>query len=107
MIYILHHPKGTLMMSAQDKNQVVKWSQRQLGAQARLVSISEKDILETDNLVEREGTGITAREAHGCQPLISIMANFDQNLSDVDESHMERDSNVSRPCLKGAKPTIH
>ena len=107
MIYILHHPKGTLMMSAQDKNQVIKWSQRQLGAQARLVSISEKDILETDNFVEREGTGITAREAYGCQPLISIMANFDQNLSDVVESHMERDTHVSRPCLKGTRPTIH
>lgn len=107
MIYILHHPKGTLMMSAQNRHQVIEWSQRQLGAQARLVSISEKDILETDNFVEREGTGITAREACGCQPLISIMANFDQNLSDADESHMERDTHVSGPCLKGTKPTIH
>ena len=107
MIYILHHPKGTLMMSAQDRNQVIKWSQRQLGAQARLVSISEKDILETDNLVEREGTGITAREAYGCQPLISIMANFDQNLSDANASHMERDANESEPCLRGTMPTIH
>lgn len=95
------------MMSAQNRHQVIEWSQRQLGAQARLVSISEKDILETDNFVEREGTGITAREACGCQPLISIMANFDQNLSDADESHMERDTHVSGPCLKGTKPTIH
>jgi len=95
------------MMSAQDKNQVIKWSQRQLGAQARLISISEKDILETDNLVEREGTGITAREANGCQPLISIMANFDQNLSDADESHMDRDVNVSGPGLRVMRPTVH
>jgi hypothetical protein len=107
MIYILHHPKGTLMMSAQDKNQVIKWSQRQLGAQARLISISEKDFSEIDGFVEREGTGITAREAHGCQPLISIMANFVQNVSDAEESHMECDVNVSEPYLKGMKPTVH
>ena len=94
-------------MSAQNKHQVMQWSQRQLGAQARLVSISEQDILETDNFIEREGTGITAREAYGCQPLISIMANFDQILSDAEESHMEGDTHVSGPCLKGTKPTIH
>ena len=107
MIYILHHPKGTLMMSAQNKNQVMQWSQRQLGAQARLVSISEQDFSETDSFVEREGTGITAREAYGCQPLISIMATFVQNVSDAEESHMESDRNVSEPRLKGMKPTIH
>lgn len=94
-------------MSAQDKNQVIKWSQRQLGAQARLVSISEKDFSEVDGFVEREGTGITAREAYGCQPLISIMATFVQNVSDVAEGHMESDRNVSEPRLKGMKPTIH
>jgi hypothetical protein len=107
MIYILHHPKGTLLMSAQDKSQVMKWSQRQLGEQARLVSISERDFSEADGLVEREGTGITAREAHGCQPLISIMATFVQNVSDAEESYMESDSNVSDRRLKGMKPTVH
>ena len=78
-----------------------------MGTQARLVSISEKDILETGNLVEREGTGITAREAYGCQPLISIMANFDQNLSDAEVSHMEGDVNVSGPGLRVMMPTVH
>ena len=107
MIYTLHHPKGTLMMSAQNKHQVIQWSQRQLGAQARLVSISEKDILETDNFVEREGTGITAREAYGCQPLISIMATFVQNVSDAEVSHLDSDANVSGPSLRVIRPTVH
>jgi hypothetical protein len=107
MIYILHHPKGTLMMSAQDKNQVIKWSQRQLGAQARLISISEKDFSETDGFVEREGTGITATEAYGCQPLISIMATLVQNVSDAEVSHMEGDVNVSGPGLRVMRPTVH
>ena len=78
-----------------------------MGAQARLVSISEKDFSETDGFVEREGTGITATEAYGCQPLISIMATFVQNVSDAEVSHMESDANVSGPYLKGMKPTIH
>ena len=95
------------MMSAQDKNQVIKWSQRQLGAQARLVSISEKDFSETDGFVEREGTGIAAREAYGCQPLISIMATFVQNVSDAEESHMECDANVSGSGLRVMRPTLH
>ena len=95
------------MLSAGDRDQVLKWSQRQLGAQARLVSISEKDILETDNLVEREGTGITAREAEGCQPVKSIMANFVHSAADADEGHTESDLYVSGPRLKGMKPTLH
>jgi hypothetical protein len=107
MIYILHHPKGTLLMSAQDKSQVMKWSQRQLGEQARLVSISERDFSEIDSFVEREGTGITAREAYGCQPLISIMATFVQNVSDAEECHMESDANVGGSRMKGMMPTVH
>jgi len=85
----------------------MQWSQRQLGAQARLVSISERDSAEIDSFVEKEGTGIVAREACGCQPLISIMATFVQNVSDAEESHMDCDANVSAPRLKGMKPTIH
>ena len=107
MFYILHHPKGTLMLSASDKEQVVKWSQRQLGTQARLASISEKDFSETDGFVEKSGTGITAKDIEGCQPVMCIMANFIQNVSDSEERHSENDIYVSGPRLKGAKPAIH
>jgi hypothetical protein len=107
MIYVLHHSKGALMLSAQDKDQVLKWTQRQLGARAGMVSISEKDFSETDGLVEKGGTGITAREAEGCQPLMSIMADFIQNVSDAEESHMESDSHVSSPRLEGRTLTVH
>ena len=107
MFYILHHPKGALMLIAQNKNQVLKWSERQLGQQARLISVSEKDDSENNNFVEKGGTGITAREAEGCQPVISIMANDSRIASDVDEFHMECDLNISGPRLQGRKPTIH
>jgi hypothetical protein len=107
MFYILHHPKGTLMLSASDKEQVVKWSQRQLGTRARLASVSEKDFSEMDEIVEKSGTGITAKDAEGCQPVMCIMANFIQNVSDAEESHSENDIYVSGPRLKGMKPAIH
>jgi hypothetical protein len=107
MYYILHHPKGTLMLSAQDRDQVMKWSHRQLGIQAKLVSVSERDFSETDGFVERDGTGIKASEAEGCQPVMSIMANFIQNVCSVDEDHMQSDTCVSSPRFAGKIATLH
>ena len=95
------------MLSASDKEQVVKSSQRQLGTQARLASISEKDFSETDGFVEKSGTGITAKDTDGCQPVMCIMANFIQNVSDVEERHSENDIYVSGSRLKGMRPAIH
>ena len=105
MLYVLHHSKGALMLSAGDKEQVQNWSRRQLGARAGLISISERDCTETVEGVERSGTGIEAMEAEGCQPLISIMANFVQSMSD--EDHMECDSHLSGSRLGGREPVWH
>jgi hypothetical protein len=107
MFYILHHPKGTLMLSAQDRDQVLKWSERQLGSHAKLVSISERDISETDGFIEKGGTGITAREADGCQPVLSIMANLVQYALGAEEDHTESDTCVKGPQLAGRMPTFH
>jgi len=95
------------MLSAQDRDQVLKWSLRQLGPQARLISISEKDFSEMDGFVERSGTGIAAREAEGCLPVMSIMADFIQNLRDAEEDHTESDACLKGPRLKGRTPTFH
>jgi hypothetical protein len=107
MYYILHHPKGTLMLSAQDREQVLQWSQRQLGTHARLVSVSEKDFSETGGFVEKGGTGITAREADGCQPVLSIMANYVQYVCDAEKDHMDSDTCVKGPQMTGRMPTLH
>jgi len=95
------------MLSAQDKEQVRKWSERQLGSKARLVSISEEGSLEKDGFVEKDGTGIQAREAEGCQPVLSIMANFIKKLPDAQGGHMESDHYVSGFRLNGMMPTVH
>ena len=107
MLYVLHHPKGTLMLAAQDKEQVRKWSERQLGSKALLVSISEEGSFEKDGFVEKGGTGIEARKVEGCQPVVSIMANFMTKLSDAEEGHLESDHYVSGPRFDGRMPTIH
>ena len=95
------------MLSAQDKEQVRKWSERQLGRKARLVSIFEEGSSNLDGMVEKGGTGIEAREAEGCQPVLSIMANFMKKLPDVEGGHMESDHYVSGSRFEGRKPTIH
>ena len=95
------------MLSAQDKEQVRKWSERQLGRKARLVTISEEGSLGIDGLVEKGGTGIQAREAEGCQPILSIMANFMEELRGVEGGHTESDHYVSGPRSRGKMPTVH
>jgi hypothetical protein len=95
------------MMIAQNKNEVMKWGARQLGSKARLISISERDYSDSTQSVEKGGTGITAREANGCQPLMSIMANFTHYASDDTDSHMEGDWNTGARRLPGMRPTVH
>ncbi len=95
------------MLSAKDKEQVRKWSERQLGRKARLVSIFEEGSSTSDGCVEKGGTGIQAREAEGCRPVLSIMANFMTKWPDAEGGHMERDHYVSGPRLKGKMPAIH
>ena len=75
MYYVLHHSKGALMLAADDLNQAVQWSQRQLGADIGLMSIMETDCNDSINLVEKSGTGLRAVSANGCRPVLSIMAN--------------------------------
>lgn len=81
MLYILHHAKGALLLSAGDRDQVLEWSQRQLGRKARLVSVVESNCREAVNTVEKDGTGISAEDGNGCLPLIGIMANLTQDVS--------------------------
>ena len=76
MIYSLHHSTGALLIAAEDREQVVQWARRQLGRRAANSSITEIACMEAGETVEKDGTGISAREAVGCHPVLSIMANF-------------------------------
>jgi hypothetical protein len=104
MYYLLHHSKGTLMLSADDRHQVIEWGKRQLGSQAGLISVIESDFAEIEALVEKDGTGIEAEESRGCRPMLSIMADSAQCLSELhrekvhySDSHLEFQMSVRKP----------
>jgi hypothetical protein len=74
MFYLLHHAKGALILSADDRDQVVEWSKRQLGPHARQVSVIETNPKLLEEMVERSGTGMLAESIKGCRPVMSITA---------------------------------
>ena len=76
MLYLLHHSKGALILSADDRDQVVEWSKRQLGPQATKASVIETTSTLLDGLVERSGTGVLAGGLKGCRPVLSITADL-------------------------------
>ena len=75
MLYLLHHSKGALILSADDRDQVLEWSKRQLGPRACKTSVIEHAYL-VDGLVERSGTGLLATTSKGCRPVMSITADM-------------------------------
>ena len=92
------------MLSADDRRQVIEWGKRQLGSQAGLISVIESDFAEIEALVEKDGTGIEAEESRGCRPMLSIMADSAQCLSELhrekvhySDSHLEFQMSVRKP----------
>ena len=81
MYFLLHHSKGTLVLAADDSEQVIEWSKRQLGRQVSFVSNIDSQQAAMDSLVERSGTGQKAASLMGCHPLISITAEIDHGLT--------------------------
>lgn len=107
MIYVLHHSKGTLLLAADDREQVLQWSERQLGNRAGIVSVTETYCKEAGHSVEKDGTGISAREAEGCHPVMSIVANLAQDVLGEQGSSRCSDSELPRSGLSMKEPTWH
>jgi hypothetical protein len=68
------------MLSAQDREQVLRWSELQPGNRAGLVSNTEETLMEDGSSVKMDGTGIKARQAFGCFSLLGIMASSAQDV---------------------------
>jgi hypothetical protein len=107
MIYTLHHSRGALLLNADDREQVVKWSIRQLGNQAGMVSVSERICTEAVNAVEKDGTGIEDGHYPGCHPVAGLMADTAQEVlgEQGSFSHPANSQSGFRPHL--AKITWH
>ena len=94
MLYVLHHSRGTLILSAGSREQAHAWSRRQLGHEAERASIIEGACLLPETAVEKDGTGIEFSGEAGCQPLMGFMANLAQDVS------MEQGSSGGHETLK-------
>jgi len=81
MLYLLHHSKGALVLSAEDRHQVVEWSKRQLGL-ATNSSIMKSIALNIESSVERSGTGVNSTDLQGCKPMLSMMANSASGITE-------------------------
>ena len=107
MLYTLHHSTGYLLVSAEAREQVVRWSERQLGSRARLVSVTEGNCKDAGPWVEKDGTGITAREADGCRPVVSIMANDAQDVLGEQGRSEFHDDDAAYAQWRIKEPTWH
>lgn len=82
------------MLSANDRDEVVRWSQRQLGSRAATVFITENLCTDAE-IVEKDGTGIRREEAAGCLPFFGNRAHSAQ---DVVEEHGRFECLDARVC---------
>ena len=106
MLYVLHHPKGALLVNAQNRKQVWEWSRRQLGSGAKLVSISEMGGMDSAESVERSGTGIRAASMEGFRPFVRL-SNIGPMPTKVRGGHRDRGPLARGLVGKGLKPTLH
>jgi hypothetical protein len=63
--------------------------------------------MEAEHSVEKDGTGITAREAEGCQPIMSIMAYLAQDVPGEHGSSGCSDYGSKGGHLRIKEPTWH
>lgn len=95
------------MLSAEDRAQVLRWSERQLGNRAGIVFITEGTLTEEGPSVEKNGTGIKARQAEGCLPVLSIMASNAQDvLGEQGRSGCDEDARLNSG-MNMKEPTWH
>ena len=62
------------MLSMEDNQQVLAWSERQQGKHISMASIVESSFDDDERLVERSGTGLRAEEKIGGRPPLGLLA---------------------------------
>ena len=107
MLYVLHHKNGALMLTAEDTAQVRRWSERQLGKEAGLVSIIESACMDAASSVERDGTGIGIGPDRGCRPVLGIWSYEAQDVYQEQGSSKIADALFPGNFPNYAKPTAH
>ena len=107
MIYVLHHKKGALMLSAGNREQVLRWSERQMGKEAGLVSITENVCTEAAPSVEKDGTGIGTGADRGCRPVMGVWSDRSQDVYPEHGSSQTPNALFPGGLPNCATPTLH
>ena len=107
MFFLLHHSTGALVLDAEDRNQVVSWSRRQLGHKADSASVLELENHPADEWVEKSGTGIKPEKVRGCAPRLSFMADSVQRLSGVDRELIRSIEWYRAAELRNSNSSVH
>ncbi len=92
------------MFDAKDRNDVLSWTQRQLGDAATRAAVVELAEPQMSDWVEKSGTGL---QQTGCQALLSVMADSVQLVGGsaaVEISDYVRSSGIN---IRVRKSTIH
>ena len=107
MYFLLHHSTGALMLDAKNLNEVLSWSERQLGPRAGLVSVLQLDSQSCADSVEKSGTGIHQAKTDGCEAKLSFMADSVQRVSGLDHEGMEPFQWHRTVDLRSCKSSVH
>jgi len=95
------------MLDATDRNEVLSWSERQLGSQAGLVSVLQMDQQPSSDSVEKSGTGIEPAKTEGCTARLSFMADSVQRVAGLDREITQSFEWYRLAELRGRKTSVH
>ena len=107
MLFLLNHSTGALVLNADDRNQVLSWTRRQLGANANLASILELDAQLVGDWVEKSGTGIMRSSPRACEPKLSFMADSIQGLEGVGSKCVDSKDWYQKSAIRSRTAAVH
>ena len=107
MYFLLHHSTGALVLAAEDRDQVVSWTGRQLGLGAKVASVLEWEEHASSDWVEKTGTGIQQARHGGCEAQLSFMADSVQRLNGIGREVIETEEWYRTADVSGSNRPVH
>ena len=107
MYFLLHHSTGALVLAAEDRGQVMCWTERQLGQAAKAASVLDMEDSHPANWVERSGTGMQQTQHGGCEAQLSLMADSVQRVNGFGREIIETEEWYRTADLRGSNRPVH
>jgi len=107
MYFLLHHSTGALVLTAEDRAQVMCWTERQLGRAARVASVLDMEETDPVRWVERSGTGIHQTLHGGCEAQLSLMADSIQRVNGFGREIIEIEEWYRTADVRGSNSPVH